>query len=109
MSFFEVKTLKAEVRGRWLEFEVISQKDLNKLKYYGKITPDMIKEMDSEEVDDLRNQSSREINELLASKVVGKEGEDSPTADDFEDLMSSEIEGLLGQLTGTAKAKKQKR
>lgn len=106
MSLFKNKIVNAEIRGDVFQFNVISQKDVRNLKFYGKLSPKIAEEMETAELDDFKEKASIEINSLLCSKIVNKDDEKPATPEEFEILSPSEIEDLLKKLSGSQTKKK---
>ena len=102
MSFFKSKTIIIRVRDVSLTFNMITKADYDNFKYYGKIN-----KQDLENNPELVQEASDEVTELLASKIVAKDGEDIPTAKDLNDLTNDELNNLIQKVSGSSESIKQ--
>ena len=103
MSFFKNKTIIIQVRGISLNFNLISKKEIDELKSYGK-------EYSKDSIEDeaaFNKASEDEITKLLAKKIIKKDDEPVPTADDLNDLTTDEIVDLIKKVSGSAETAKQ--
>ncbi|MDZ4786729.1 MAG: hypothetical protein SGJ02_11710 [bacterium] len=101
MSFFKSKQVQVTVREQPLNFNVISKGELENLKYYGKVTAEQGATDPS-----LYITASNEMMELLLSKVIAKEGEDTLTVSDINDLCNDEIQDIIVTVTGSSETLK---
>lgn len=102
MSFFKTKQIQHTVRGQLLNFNVISKSEMENLRYYGKVTNDDIRN-DPE----LVKCASNEMMSLLAFKIISKEGENGPTAEELNELTNDEIQEIIIKVSGSSETLKQ--
>lgn len=99
MSFFPQKTIIVKVRGIALTFDTISKKDFSRLKYYGKVTEEIARENP-----EIIESASDEITQLLASKIIVKDDEKAPTAEDLNELTNDEINDIIAKVSGSSES-----
>lgn len=71
------------------------------LKYYGKVTTE-----NASNNPELVQLASNEMTELLAKKIITKDGENAPTADDLNELTNDEIQEIIVKVTGSSETLK---
>lgn len=102
MSFFKTKTIVIKVRDISLTFNMISKKDFSEMQYYGKVT-----QRDLEENPEIVSLASDEITKILARKIIQKDDEPVPTADDLNELTNDELTDLVQKVSGSSESIKQ--
>jgi len=102
MSFFKTKTIVIKVRDVSLTFNMITKKDFSEMQYYGKVT-----ERDVQDNPEIVSLASDEITKILARKIVQKDGEQVPTAEDLNELTNDELSDLIQKVSGSSESIKQ--
>lgn len=69
------------------------------MKYYGKVTEETVRE--NPEIVEL---ASNEITELLASKIIVKDNEKAPTAEDLNELTNDELSDIIQKVSGSSES-----
>jgi len=72
------------------------------MQYYGKVT-----ERDVQDNPEIVSLASDEITKILARKIVQKDGEQVPTAEDLNELTNDELSDLIQKVSGSSESIKQ--